>query len=229
MRTLSRVLSDLAGKHVAAVRYGERDCRLIFPGLTESLAVQMHEELQRQLSAAATSIPVYLALDYPESPLDPDESKGWLHYEAVTSVRQGSFVTVCMPKVLAKLHDSIRGTGSPIRGLTFVDEWPWKDVGVETFRFRGPVLEAILDRWLEDAESRRWIKEIVLEGLLPATAPLRDAIRVPLLLEDILGSFEPTLYPELDDVVDKFCFHCGIPRLVSREKIDTADYIASIA
>ena len=231
MKILSRVLSNLAAKHVAAVLSGQRDCRLIFPGLTESLAVELHEELRRRLApgadGSASRIPVYLALDYPESGFEPDKSNGWLHYEAVTSVRQGSFVTVCMPKVLPKLHDSIRGTGSPIRGLTFADEWPWKDVGVETFRFRGPVLDAILDMWTADAASRGWIKELVLEGLLPATAPLRDAIRVSLLLEDIL-SFEPALYPELDDVVDKFCFHCGIPRVVSRETVNPADYVASV-
>ena len=43
MRILARVLGDLAAKHVAAIRSGERDCRLIFPGLTESLAVELHE------------------------------------------------------------------------------------------------------------------------------------------------------------------------------------------
>ena len=232
MRILSRVLSDLAAKHVAAVLSDERDCRLIFPGLTESLAIELHEELRRRLAAgadgSASGIPVYLALDYPGSRFGPDKSKGWLHYEAVTSVRQGSFVTVCMPKVLPKLHDSIRGTGSPIRGLTFADEWPWKDDGVEAFRFSGPVLDAILDMWTADAESRRWIRELILEELVTATAPLRDTIRVSLLLEEILGSFEPTLYPELDDVVDKFCFHCGIPRVVSREKVTPADYVDAV-
>ena len=232
MRVLSRVLGELAAKHVAAVRSGERDCRLIFPGLTESLAVELHEELRRRLAegadGGASGIPVYLALDYPGSRLDPDRSKGWLHYEALTSVRQGSFVTVCMPKVFPKLHDSIRGTGSPIRGLTFADEWPWKDVGVEAFRFNGPVVGAILDMWTADAASRRWLKELVLEGLVPATAPLQDAIRVSLLLEEILGSFEPGLYPELDDVVDKFCFHCGIPRVVSPETVNPRDYVDSV-
>ena len=232
MRILSLVLSDLATKHVATVLSDERDCRLIFPGLTESLAIELHKELRSRLAAgpdrSAIGIPVYLALDYPGSRFGPDKSKGWLHYEAVTSVRQGSFVTVCMPKVLPKLHDSIRGTGSPIRGLTFADEWPWKDVGVEAFRFSGPVLEALLDMWRADAASRRWIRELILEGLLPATAPLRDAIRVALLLEEILGSFQPTLYPELNDVVDKFCFHCGIPRVVSRESVTPADYIGAV-
>ena len=230
--TLLRVLSDIAANHVDTALTDERDCRLIFPGLTESLAVDLHGELRRRLAADTTSaargIPVYLALDSPGSGFDPDKSKGWLHYEAVTSVRQGSFVTVCMPKVLPKLHDSIRGTGSPIRGLTFADEWPWKDVGMEAFRFKGSVLEAIVDMWTENAASRRWIKKLILNGLLPATAPLRDALRVSLLLKNILGSFHPGLYPELDDIVDKFCYHCGIPRVVSQEIFDPETYIAEV-
>ena len=232
MNTLSKVLCDLAAKHVSTVRPGERDCRLIFPGLTESIAVELHKELRSRISAdvgeSASGIPVYLALDSPGSRFDPDESMGWLNYEAVTSVRQGSFVTVCMPKVLPKLHDSIRGTGSPIRGLTFADEWPWKDDDMEGFRFSGPVLDAVLDMWTADAVSHRWLRELILEGLVPDTAPLRDAVRVPLLLEEILGSFEPALYPELDDVVDKFCFHCGIPRVVSRERVKPADHIDAV-
>ena len=230
MSVLPQVLSDLAVRHVAAVLSSERDCRLIFPGLTESLAVELHEELWGRLSAGdegTSVIPVYLALDYPESRFEPDKSKGWLHYEAVTSVRQGSFVTVCMPKVLPKLHDSIRGTGSPIRGLTFTDEWPWKDVGVEAFRFRGPVLDAILDVWTADAASRHWIKELVLDGLLPATAPLRDTTRVSLLLENLL-SFKPAFYPELDNIVDKFCFHCGIPRAVAHMKVTPKNHVAAV-
>lgn len=232
MSLLSRVLGDLAANHVVAVLSGERDCRLIFPGLTESLAVQLHEELRRRFATSEVQglagTPVYLALDYPDSRREPDEAKGWLHYEAVTSVRYGSFVAVCMPKVLPKLHDSIRGSGGPIRGLTFADEWPWKDIGAEAFRFSGPVLDAMLDVWTQDAESRRWVRELILDGLLPATAPLRDAVRVPLLLEEILGSFDTGLYPELADVVDKFCFHCGIPRVVSRAKVAPAEHIDAV-
>ena len=232
MSTLLRVLCDLAARHVTAVRSTERDCRLIFPGLTESLAAALHRELRSRITAdvaaGASGTPVYLALDSPDSRFDPDESKGWLNYEAVTSVRQGSFVAVCMPKVFPKLHDSIRGTGSPIRELTFSDEWPWKDDGMGAFRFAGPVLDAILDTWTPDAASQQWLRTLILQGLIPDTAPLRDEVRLSLMLDEILGSFEPTRYPELDDVVDKFCFHCGIPRVVSREKVDPVDHIDAV-
>ena len=48
-------------------------------------------------------------------------------------------------------------------------------------------------------------------------------------MEGILDSFEPALYPDLDDVVDKFCFHCGIPRVQSREATNPKDYVDLVA
>ena len=229
---LAQVLSGLAVRHVSEVLSDERDCRLIFPGLTKELAIELHEQLRDRLSSRCregrSRVPTYLALDYPDSELMPEESRGWLHYEAVTSVRQGSFVTVCMPKVFPKLHDSIRGSGSPIRGLTFADDWPWQDSGAAAFRFTGPVLDDILDTWTSDSVSRHWIRSLIIDGLLPATRPLRDAVRVPLLLEDVLGSFDPRVYASIDSVVDKFCFHCGIPKIANYNETSPADHIDAV-
>lgn len=227
MSMLASILGELAASHVLEVLSENRDCRLIFPGLTRSLALELHEQLRQQLAVTGRRLPVYLALDHP-GPLDPDETKGWLQYEAVTSVRQGSFIVVCMPKVLPRLHDSIRGSGGPIRAVVFSDEWPWRDDGAEPFRFDGPVLEAILERWSLGGEDARWCREILLRGLIPATAPLRDSVRVPLLLEEIIGAFGPDLYPELVDLLDKFFFHCGIPRLVSRENQEPSNHISTV-
>ena len=176
----------------------------------------------------ASLCPCTFALDYPSSGFEPDEDKGWLYYEALTSVRQGSFIAVCMPKVLPKLQDSVRGSGSPMRALTFADEWPWSDGGAEPFRFDGPVLGRLLDRWSSSEEVRCWLGEITLKGLLPGTAALPDATRVRLLIEDILDSFSPNSYPELDDVVDEFFFHCGIPRIVSRDNTTVRQYVKDV-
>lgn len=229
MSILARVLSTLATNHVVEVLSENRDSRLIFPGLTRVLAVELHEQLRQQTAAAGLNLPVYLALDHPGSALEPDAAKGWLQYEALTSVRQGSFIVVCMPKVLPKLHDSIRGSGGPIRAVAFSDEWPWRDDGAEPFRFDGPVLKAVLDHWSLGAEDARWIREILLRGLIPATAPLRDSVRVPLLLEEIIGAFDPALHPDLDDPLDKFFFHCGIPCLVSREDHEPSSHVSAVA
>ena len=225
MTVLSKVLADLALNYFESATTEDRDCRLIFPGLTDSLAIRLQRELRER---AHGNIPVYLALDFPNSDHKPNEALGWLHYEALTSVRHGSFLTVCMPKILPKLQDSIYGSGSPIRGLSFADDWPWNDIGMQDFRFDGPVLDAILDAWQVPDQSRRWVRDLVIKGLLPTTAPLRDAIRVSVLLEEILGEFTNELYPQLRDFVDKFCYHCGIPKPTLVPDSDPQEYIDSV-
>ncbi len=233
MSNLSRLLAQLAVRHIDSVLSNERDCRLVFPGLSEAIAQDLHQALRCHFDMASDEVskrvPVYLALDYPNSPVVPDESMGRLYYEAITSVRQGSFVAICMPKVLPKLHESIRGTGSPLRGLAFADDWPWNDRGMDSFRFRGPVLEAFLDFVDTDEVARQWAKRIILEGLLPGTSSLQDAVRVPLVLGDILGSFDSRSYPALPDPIDKFFFHCGLPRIVSRKDWSPEKYIRAVA
>ena len=228
MNALAEALGGIIATHVSSARSGGRDCRLIFPGLTEPLACELHQKLRNIFQLEGIPVPVYLALDDSRQGFDPSQEKGWLRAEALTSVRHGSFVTVCMPKVLPKLHDSVRGSGSPIRAETFSDEWPWQDEGLDTFRFDGPILDAILDNWGTDDGTRNKIRQVILKGLLPATASLSDASRVRILVQEILGSFNPTHYPELDDVFDQFCFHCGIPRLPPQSDVGQRHYIAKV-
>ena len=230
MTAVAEVLAQLSVQHLLAIRSEERDGRLIFPGLTPALAQELHERVS--LAVASTrlgeSTPVYLALDYPQSELSPDPTRRWLHYEAVTSMRSGSFVAVCMPKVLPKLHDSISGSGSPVRALAFGDEWPWRDGGAEAFRFKGPFLAALLSRWGVPPASRDWLEELVVGALISGTAPLRDSVRVPLLLESILGVFSPGDYLEFDDIVDKFLFHCGLPCRTPGSAPSVRDYTDAV-
>ena len=214
MNALVDALSELAVEHLASALSEQRDGRLIFPGLTSALAKQLHSRLSDAISASpslAGAVPVYLALDDSEPSLRPNADQKWLHFEAVTSVRNRSFVAVCMPKVLPKLHDSISGTGSPVRGLAFEDEWPWTDAGLEAFKFEGPVLDKILEKWGISGNTATWLHSLVTEHLVLGARPLRDAVRVPLLLEEILGGFSASEPAELNDPVDRFLFHCGLP------------------
>lgn len=225
MDALADALSTLIADHAESVLASdERQCRLIFPGITVRLACSLHHRLRSLLRSRGVSVPVFLALDNPSPEHKPNEAQGWLEYEALTSVRHGSFIAICMPKVLPKLQDSVRGTGSPIRSATLHDEWPWVDDGMAEFAFDGPVLDAVVDRWvLEDEEARKWIRGLVSgngrtrerkpskNGLLDATRHLRDSDRTGLLIDEMLGAFDPSDYPELASVTDKFCFHCGLP------------------
>ena len=73
-----------------------------------------------------------------------------------------------------------------------------------------------------------WIRDLVLRGLLPSTAPLRDTDRVSVLLEDILGKFTHDLYPQLQNFIDKFCYHCGIPKPNVTPDSSPQEYIAAV-
>ena len=212
MSNVTSVLATRARQYLDDNLSSERDIRLIFPGLTRSLAVELHRVIGAALGDGdVPHIPVYLALDDTDQETKPDEEKSYLLYEAVTSVRSGSFVAVCMPKVLPKLHDSISGTGSPIRGLVFSDEWPWVDDQMEHFRFGGAFLAQLIKEWRTEESESEWLRELIAGPLLDGTRSLPDATRIPLLLEEILGSFAPKTSPELADVLDAFLFHAGMP------------------
>ena len=112
MDALADALSTLIADHAESVLASdERQCRLIFPGITVRLACSLHDRLRCLLQSRGVSLPVFLALDNSSPEHKPNEAQGWLEYEALTSVRHGSFIAICMPKVLPKLQDSVRGHG----------------------------------------------------------------------------------------------------------------------
>ena len=225
---LADTLGRIIATHVKSVLSGERDCRLIFPGLTNSFAIALHQQVRHEFNSKGIDVPAYLALDDPSPDLHPSHSEGRLLFEALTSIRHGSFVVVCMPKVLPKLQDSMRGSGSPIRAETFSDEWPWQDDGVDEFRFDGPVLDALLQAWCPDENQRKQLRDVTIRGLLRATRHLSGDTRSRLVIEEMVGSFSPQLHPDIDDVVGRYCFHCGIPRITSNDGSEALSYIEKV-
>ena len=200
MLGIARVLGELVREYVHAAEQSGRDCRLVVPGLTEKIAREMHEYLH------ARGINSYFIVgpNYP-----PNEEKRWIRPVGLTSKRIGSFVAIAAPGQLAHIQDSIRGAGGAIRSLAFSEEWPWIDNGSEAFRFDGPVIDRLVEGWTNRQEFRQWLREFILEGLVKGTRT--SSWRAQLLLEDILGTFESSSYPTLEDVRAKFLFHVGIP------------------
>ena len=198
---LSRILSELIERYFHSTVEGGRDCRLLVPGLTRKIAKQIHHLLIEK------DINSYLVIGSDEK---PSESGHMLRAVGLTSKRIGSFVAIANPGQLAHIQDSIRGSGGTIRSLTFSEEWPWIDNGSETFRFDGPVLEALINYWSDDFERQSWLREFVIAGLLEYTRSSSKRARI--FLEDIIGSFDPTKYPEIADVRQKFLYHTGVPR-----------------
>jgi len=196
----SRVLGELIETYVRSATSGNRDCRLLVPGPTPEMARQIHEYLLQQ------KVGSYLVIGEDEQ---PDELDRLIRAAGLTSKRIGSFVAVVTPGQLAHIQDSIRGSGGAIRSLAFSEEWPWIDNGSEPFRFDGPVLDALVKGWSGDPAEQEWLRELVLDGLLEYTSS--SSRRAQILLEDILGTFNPASYPEIADVRQKLLYHAGIP------------------
>jgi DNA phosphorothioation-dependent restriction protein DptH len=140
----------------------------------------------------------------------PSETNRLIRAVGLTSRRIGSFVAIASPGQLVHVQDSIRGSGGTIRSLVFSEEWPWIDNGSEVFRFNGPILDALVQGWSADPTEQEWLREFTLDGLLEHTRS--SPRRAQVLLEDILGTFDPAGYPGIADIRQQFLYHAGIPR-----------------
>lgn len=205
MYKLSTVIGKLVEEYVLSAIEGGRDCRLILPGLTPRIARELHQYIKGKLPPQVGS---YLIIGEEE---DPSEEEGKIKPVGLTSKRIGSFVAVTTPGQLVHIQDSIRGSGGTIRSMAYSEEWPWiDDVGSESFRFNGPVLDALVKEWSNDPAEQEWLREFTLRGLLENTRS--SSHRTQVLLEDVIGKFHPWLYPGIVGAREKFLFHAGIPR-----------------
>lgn len=208
MYYISIILGKTIEKYVSSAIDGERECRLLVPGLTPTIAEQMHQYLLENLPP---SVPSYLIIR--ENIHSGDTPAGEIEANSLTSLRIGSFVIITSPGQLINVQDSIRGSGGPIRSVAFSEEWPWiDDVGSESFCFNGPVLSDIVEGLTSNKSEQEWLREFIINGLVENTRFFSQ--RSKLFLEDIIGSFQPTLYPEISDIREKLLFHAGIPRLL---------------
>ena len=200
MLTISSILGRLIKEYQEEALRNNRDSRLVVPGLTANIAQEIHEYL------VSNHILSYLVIG---NELYPDEATGWIRPVGLTSKRIGSFVAVACPGQLSQIQDSIRGSGGAIRAVAFSEEWPWIDSGAEAFRFDGPVLRALVSDWDGAPGNHKWLSDFVLKCLVQATRNYPR--RSELLLEEVLGRFSPSLYPQISDVRLKLLFHAGLP------------------
>ena len=199
------VLGKLLKRYFMSYSDMGRDCRLLVPGLTTKIALQLHETLMHK------GINSYLVISDGET---PSENRNLIRAVGLTSKRINSFVAITSPGQLVHIQDSVRGTGGAIRSLAFSEEWPWIDNGSEPFRFDGPVLDELVRKWSDDQNKQVWMRKFVLDGLVKHTRT--SPRRVWLLLECILGSFDPFDYREIDDVREQLLFHSGVPRATDK-------------
>ena len=214
----SQVLGELITENFRLSIDVDRDCRLLVPGLTRRIAREIHDYLRGE------GVNSYLVVG--ES-CDPSEEERTIRAIALTSRRIGSFVAIAEPGELVNIQDSIRGSGGTIRTPAFSDEWPWIDNGSEPFRFDGPFLKSLVRRWSDDASECDWLEEFVLRGLVEHTRS--SSRRASILLEDILGTFHRSLYPEVGGIPERFLRHAGIARPTTlqqpRDAIRRSDHL----
>ncbi len=198
---ISKVLGTLIENYYISIRNDNRDCRLIIPGITKAISQQVHGLLLKK------NINSYLIIGNDE---EPDETKHLIRAVGLTSKRIGSFVAVVSPGQLSSIQDSIRGSGGAVRSIAFSEEWPWIDTGSEHFNFKESFIGKLIDEWTSDESEKGWLHDFIINALLPSTQS--SARRAYILLEEILGTFEPNLYPEILDIRKKMLYHSGIPQ-----------------
>ena len=172
MLVIAQVLGELLESYFRSYMDGNRDCRLLVPGLTPTIGRQLHDFL------VGKGINSYLVISEDE---EPSKSTRLIRAVGLTSKRIGSFVAIVSPGQLVHIQDSIRGSGGTIRSMAFSEEWPWIDSGSESFRFDGPVLDALVSKWSEDQNKQEWIREFTITGLVLYTRA--SSRRAQLLLE----------------------------------------------
>ena len=200
---VSRVLADVVALRVRTELGSGRDCRLLVPGLTETISRQLHSRLSEALKDLDVS--VYLTA---RSDQQPNEAAKLVRPVGLTSLRVGSFICIASPGQLSHIQDSVRGTGGTIRGPIYSEEWPWIDSGSEHFRFRDVVLPSLVSAWSDTELEQRWLSEMILDVLVRNTQSSHR--RAETLLEEMLGNFDPQRESQLPDVRARFLRHIGI-------------------
>lgn len=184
------------------VRPSSGDCRVVAPAPTVALGIALHKALTDR------GLPSFLVSSGRPGAPQPSEQDRVLRAEAVTSVRDGSFVVVVEPGELSKLQDSIQGSGGGIRSLAIPDEWPWApaDAGFDFFADFFP-------KWIRASsypETEAGAAKGVLKLAVQATEPMKG--RTNILFDEILGqSFDAARSP--CERADGFAMAVGVPSL----------------
>lgn len=206
MNYFALVLSEIISEYFKEIHSVQNECRLLVPALTNNVGQDVHRILLEQ------GYPVYFVVD--EYIDKVDEGKRFLTPEALTSVRIGSFIAIVAPYQLAKIHDSVRGSGGAIRSQAFSEEWPWVPNENTSFDFYREILPRLMRHWYKEKPIKKndvdWFT-IILENIIKDLYVFQDR-RIE-LFERILGSFSLDNNPEIASPYEKFLFHVGIPKL----------------
>jgi hypothetical protein len=111
------------------------DCRILLPGLTNRISKEIHQAL------LDSHIKSYFIVNNKEEADGFDEVILPGH---LTSLRKGSFISICNPGTIPFIHDSIKGTGGTIKDIALDDDWPWDSKESDFFGF-----DSMYSEWLQ--------------------------------------------------------------------------------
>lgn len=192
------------------------ECRVAVPGLTNEIALAIHEAL---LNDKITS---YLVVS--ENQL-PNRQRKWILPNSLTSFRVGSFVAVTAPGQFSMLQEGIFGAGGVIRSFTFGEEFPF-EIEDGYFSFNR-ILDRILRAWCPESEpDQEWLRYLIVQGLIPACRQITSDKRPQYLLDTLIDGFNPNLDSDLSDIRERFLLHCGIPGPIGGD--DVSEFCDSI-
>ena len=183
MHNISKTLSTLVQKYYGVLHQAGTDCRIVIPGITEQIAINLHLLLLKE------GLPSYLVVPKIGS-LRPSEIDRRILAEGLTSLRQGSMIIITCPGELPNLQDSLVGAGGAIRSFTFQDEWPWNDSANDSFNFENIFLGELLSEWSKDPLEKAKIVSLICDGFLVNLS--KCISRADILLDQILDKFTPT-------------------------------------
>ena len=216
MSTIAKLIAEGAIKYLN--KSSNSEIRLIVPGLTNTISKQIHDEL------ISKKINSYLVVG-PESGMAPDETKKHLMADALTSVRQGSFVIVTTPGQLALLQEGIKGPGG-VADTAYPEDFPFNEDGAKNeFKF-SQILSLTADKWTSiNKEERTWIKDLLTKHILQSCRSLKQVKRQEFFLQKLIEGFDPD-NPDTASISDhreRFLYHCGLPREI-KDSEDAKDY-----
>lgn len=203
MTPAAEALADCIQEWWTRIQPSSGDCRVVVPAPTLALGLATHN------CVLGRGLPSFFVTSGRASSPQPSERSRVLRAEAVTSVRDGSFVVIVEPGELSKLQESIQGSGGGIRGLAIPDEWPWveADSGFDFFLNFFP-------RWAVSAQYPS-DEMAVAKGLLRKAIGATEAVhnRAEILFDEILAKRFDVGAPA-SERVDQFAIDIGVPSIV---------------
>ena len=208
MNQVARVLARTAMRYIEAGREAGSETRLLLPGLTDSIAQDVHRTL------TANDLRSFLIIR-DDDVLDPSKEQRRMLAAGLTSVREGEMLIVAFPGQISRIQDSIIGYGGTVRGQAFSDEWPWiLDGENPAFSFSNVFLPDIAASWSVPPSIQPWLIHFIKDTIVPESA--RELRKAELVLDELLGNFDAAPPRDMADpnwrFILAFIRHCGLPK-----------------